>query len=122
MNQKFALDLARRPRRNRKSATVRDLVRETELSVKDFVYPVFIMEGSNKEEAIPSMPGMTRKTVDVLLKELEECVALGIKAIAPSHRLKNPKRITRVPKVTIRTDLSRPAFAPLRKSSRIWLS
>jgi len=37
MNQKFALDLARRPRRNRKSATVRDLVRETELSVKDFV-------------------------------------------------------------------------------------
>lgn len=77
------LELLERPRRNRKSATVRNLVRETELSVRDLVYPVFIMEGSNKEEPIPSMPGMTRKTVDVLLKEVEECVSLGVKAIAP---------------------------------------
>ena len=64
MTRKFALDLVRRPRRNRKNATVRDLVRETELSVKDFVYPVFIMEGSNKEKPAPagnsanSLPGM----------------------------------------------------------------
>lgn len=77
------LELLERPRRNRKNATVRNLVRETELSVRDLVYPVFIMEGSNKEEPIPSMPGMTRKTVDVLLKEVEECVSLGVKAIAP---------------------------------------
>lgn len=81
--QPFTLELLERPRRNRKNATVRNLVRETELSVKDLVYPVFIMEGSNKEEPIPSMPGMTRKTVDVLLKEVEECVSLGVKAIAP---------------------------------------
>lgn len=81
--QPFMLELLERPRRNRKSATVRNLVRETELSVRDLVYPVFIMEGSNKEEPIPSMPGMTRKTVDVLLKEVEECVSLGVKAIAP---------------------------------------
>ena len=92
MTRKFALDLVRRPRRNRKSATVRDLVRETELSVKDFVYPVFIMEGSNKEEAIPSMPGMTRKTVDVLLKELEECFSLGIQAIAPFPSIEESKK------------------------------
>lgn len=81
--QPFTLELLERPRRNRKNATVRNLVRETELSVRDLVYPVFIMEGSNKEEPIPSMPGMTRKTVDVLLKEVEECVSLGVKAIAP---------------------------------------
>lgn len=81
--QPFMLELLERPRRNRKNATVRNLVRETELSVRDLVYPVFIMEGSNKEEPIPSMPGMTRKTVDVLLKEVEECVSLGVKAIAP---------------------------------------
>lgn len=81
--QPFMLELLERPRRNRKNATVRNLVRETELSVRDLVYPIFIMEGSNKEEPIPSMPGMTRKTVDVLLKEVEECVSLGVKAIAP---------------------------------------
>lgn len=85
-------DILERPRRNRKSATVRDLVRETELSVKDLVYPVFIMEGSEKEDAIPSMPGMTRKTVDVLLKEVEECVSLGVRAIAPFPSIEESKK------------------------------
>ena len=92
MNHPFSLDLTQRPRRNRKSATVRDLVRETELSVKDLVYPVFIMEGSQREEQIPPMPGMTRKTVDVLLKEIEECVALGVKAIAPFPSIAEAKK------------------------------
>lgn len=85
-------DIWERPRRNRKSATVRDLVRETELSTKDLVYPVFIMEGSGKEEAIPSMPGMTRKTIDVLLKEVEECVSLGVRAIAPFPSIEESKK------------------------------
>ncbi len=88
----FTLDILERPRRNRKSATVRNLVRETELSVKDLVYPVFIMEGSGKEEPIPSMSGMTRKTVDVLLEEVEECVALGISAIAPFPSIEESKK------------------------------
>ncbi len=88
----FTLDILERPRRNRKSATVRNLVRETELSVKDLVYPVFIMEGFGKEEPIPSMPGMTRKTVDVLLEEVEECVALGISAIAPFPSIEESKK------------------------------
>ncbi len=85
-------DIFERPRRNRKSATVRDLVRETELSAKDLVYPVFIMDGFGKEEAIPSMPGMTRKTVDVLLKEVEECVSLGVRAIAPFPSIEESKK------------------------------
>ncbi len=88
----FTLDILERPRRNRKSATVRNLVRETELSTKDLVYPVFIMEGAGKEEPIPSMPGMTRKTVDVLLKEVEECVSLGISAIAPFPSIEESKK------------------------------
>lgn len=88
----FKLDILERPRRNRKSSAIRDLVRETELSVKDLVYPVFIMEGSGKEDAIPSMPGMTRKTVDVLLKEVEECVSLGISAIAPFPSIEEIKK------------------------------
>lgn len=90
--KQFALDLSSRPRRNRKNATVRDLVRETELSVRDLVYPVFVMEGSGKEEAIPSMPGMTRKTVDILLKEVEECVSLGVRAIAPFPSIEESKK------------------------------
>ncbi len=81
--QEFSLPLTRRPRRNRKSKAVREMLSETKLSVSDFVYPVFIMDGSNKEEEIPSMPGITRKTIDVLLSELEEVVKLGILAIAP---------------------------------------
>lgn len=88
----FKLDILERPRRNRKSSAIRDLVRETELSVKDLVYPVFIMEGREKEESIPSMPGMTRKTVDVLLKEVEECVSLGISAIAPFPSIEEIKK------------------------------
>ncbi|MBQ5611795.1 MAG: porphobilinogen synthase [Fibrobacteraceae bacterium] len=75
--------MTRRPRRNRKSKAVREMLSETKLSVSDFVYPVFIMDGNNKEEEIPSMPGITRKTIDVLLSELEEVVKLGILAIAP---------------------------------------
>lgn len=90
--KQFALDLSSRPRRNRKNATVRDLVRETELSVRDLVYPVFVMEGSGKEEAIPSMPGMTRKTVDILLKEVAECVSLGVRAIAPFPSIEESKK------------------------------
>lgn len=81
--QEFSLPLTRRPRRNRKSKAVREMLSETKLSVSDFVYPVFIMDGNNKEEEIPSMPGITRKTIDVLLIELEEVVKLGILAIAP---------------------------------------
>ncbi|MCK9182467.1 MAG: porphobilinogen synthase [Fibrobacteraceae bacterium] len=88
----YSLDLVHRPRRNRKSETVRDLVRETSLSVKDFVYPVFIMEGNCKEEKIPSMPGITRKSIDILLKEVEECVSLGVKAIAPFPSIENAKK------------------------------
>lgn len=79
----YSLPLTRRLRRNRKSSAVREILAETKLSVSDFVYPVFIMDGENQEETIPSMPGITRKTIDVLLKELEEVTALGILAIAP---------------------------------------
>ena len=79
----YSLPLTRRLRRNRKSSAVREMLAETKLSVSDFVYPVFIMDGENQEETIPSMPGITRKTIDVLLKELEEVTALGILAIAP---------------------------------------
>lgn len=79
----FPQPLLARHRRNRKSASVRALVAENSLSPSDFVYPVFVMEGTDSEEPIESMPGISRKTIDRLLQELIELQELGIKAIAP---------------------------------------
>lgn len=69
----------RRPRRNRKSAAIRAIVEETRLSVNDFIFPLFLIEGSDKKEEIPSMPGIYRYSLDVLLDEIQECMHLGIK-------------------------------------------
>ncbi len=73
----------RRPRRNRKSPVIRDLVREHEVSVKDLIYPVFLTEGKNIKTEISSMPGISRFSEDLLLKEIESCMKLGLKAFAP---------------------------------------
>ncbi len=70
--------MQRRPRRNRKSASVRDLVRETELSVKDFIFPLFLVSGQNKKIEVDSMPGIFRFSEDQMLKEIEECMNLGV--------------------------------------------
>ena len=69
----------RRPRRNRKSASIRAMIEETTLSINDFIYPLFLIEGLGKKEEITSMPGIYRFSLDVLLKEIQECVNLGIK-------------------------------------------
>ncbi len=69
-----------RPRRNRKSPAVRALVRETTLSASDFIYPLFVHD-KNGDEAIESMPGCTRWSIEGLLKEAGEAQALGIPAV-----------------------------------------
>lgn len=71
-----------RMRRNRFSDFSRRLVRETDLSANDFIFPVFVIEGTNKREAIESMPGIFRMTIDELEREVEELLTLGIPAIA----------------------------------------
>lgn len=71
-----------RPRRLRFHDFTRRLVRENSLASADFIYPVFVMEGFNQAVDIPSMPGVQRLTIDRLLKKAEECVALGIPAVA----------------------------------------
>jgi porphobilinogen synthase (EC 4.2.1.24) len=79
-----------RTRRLRTTGSIRNLVRETTLSVKDFVYPLFIEEGANIETDIVSMPGIKRYSLDTIAKELKEVVALGIQAVLlfgiPSHK------------------------------------
>lgn len=69
-----------RPRRNRKSAGVRNLVRETTLSASDFIYPLFVHEGG-VDEPIEAMPGCMRWSVEGLLKEAGEAYSLGVPAV-----------------------------------------
>ena len=76
------MQLTHRPRRLRRNPSIRSLVREAHLSVDDFIYPMFVMEGENSRVEIPSMPEAYRFTLDLLIKEIEEIYALGIKAIA----------------------------------------
>lgn len=73
--------LNRRPRRNRKSSAIRDLVQETTLSVSDFIFPMFIQEGTNQKVEIKSMPGIFRFSLDTILEELKEVTDMGIRAI-----------------------------------------
>lgn len=70
-----------RPRRMRISAGVRDMVRETELSVKDFVYPIFVVPGEHVREEIPSMPGCYHLSVDNAVKLAQEIHELGIPSV-----------------------------------------
>ena len=69
-------------RRNRRTPALRRLIAETTLSSADFIYPVFVLEGKGQEEPVASMPGITRKSIDLLLDELTEVRDLGIPAVA----------------------------------------
>lgn len=72
---------ATRLRRNRRSEFSRRLVRENTLTAADLIWPVFITEGDNRREAIPSMPGVERLSIDQLLIEAEQASELGIPAV-----------------------------------------
>ena len=70
-----------RTRRLRKKEGIRRLVQETKLSVDDFIYPLFVEEGTNIETDISSMPGIKRFSIDRISKELDELVALKISSV-----------------------------------------
>lgn len=71
-----------RLRRIRRDDFSRRLVRETQLSVNDLIYPMFVLEGNGQREAVASMPGVERLSIDLLLEEAAELVELGIPAVA----------------------------------------
>jgi len=79
-----------RPRRLRRTAVIRDMVRETQLSPDDFIYPLFVEEGKNIKQEIPSMPGIFRFSPDQLPAEVEDIVSLKIQAVIlfgiPEHK------------------------------------
>lgn len=82
MSTPYASFPAGRPRRLRRDDFTRRLVRENRLSADDFIYPVFVLQGQGRREAVPSMPGVERLSLDLLLPVAEECLALGIPALA----------------------------------------
>ncbi|MFV8819760.1 porphobilinogen synthase [Haliea sp. E17] len=71
-----------RMRRLRANDFARRLVRENQLSPVDFIFPVFVLEGSSTREAIPSMPGIERLSIDLLVAQARELASLGVPAIA----------------------------------------
>jgi len=70
-----------RPRRLREKPLLRRLVRETTLAVDDLLYPLFVVHGRGVREAIPSMPGQARLSVDELVKEVKDVAGMGIPGV-----------------------------------------
>ena len=69
-------------RRMRRDEFSRRLVREHRLTADDLIYPVFVLDGAKREEPVASLPGISRKSVDLLLRDAERCVELSIPALA----------------------------------------
>ena len=75
------MELVNRPRRLRSSAVLRKMVRETRMDKSSLVYPMFVMEGENKKEEIPSMEGQYRYSLDRMGEKLEELSNAGVNAV-----------------------------------------
>jgi porphobilinogen synthase len=70
--------MVQRPRRNRKSNAIRAIVEETKVTTDDLIFPLFLIDGTKAKTEVASMPGIFRLSVDLMLKEIEECLKLGI--------------------------------------------
>ncbi len=82
MSLPFGQFPARRMRRMRRDDFSRRLMREHTLTASDLIYPVFVLDGQNRREPVASMPGVERLSIDLLLPVAEECMQLGIPALA----------------------------------------
>ncbi|HTS21395.1 MAG TPA: porphobilinogen synthase [Casimicrobiaceae bacterium] len=72
----------RRPRRMRRDDFSRRLAREHKLAADDFIYPAFVLDGERRQAEVPSLPGISRKSVDLLFADAERCLELGVPAMA----------------------------------------
>lgn len=70
--------MLQRPRRNRKSEVIRQMLQETHVSAANLIFPLFIIEGENQKSEVSSMPGIYRYSIDNLLREVESCMKLGL--------------------------------------------
>ena len=92
MSKKKSIQLTDRPRRNRASQGLRDLVSETALSPRNLVQPLFIIDGKNQTEPVPSMPEIYRLTIDLAVKEARDLAILGIPAVALFPNIETSKK------------------------------
>ena len=83
-----------RLRRNRRRSFLRELVQEVRLSCSDLVQPIFIMEGNNKEEAIKTMPGISRLSVDLAVEKVAHLNRLKIPAVGLFPAIEQEKKTT----------------------------
>jgi porphobilinogen synthase len=74
--------MPQRPRRNRKSAPIRSAISETQVSVNNLLFPLFVLDGQNRKEEISSMPGIYRFSEGLILAEIEACLKQGIQLFA----------------------------------------
>jgi porphobilinogen synthase len=72
------MSIIHRPRRNRKNKAIRNLIQENKVNVQDLIFPLFLIDGKNKRTEVTSMPGIFRQSTDLVLREIEECMKLGI--------------------------------------------
>ena len=97
------LDLAVRPRRNRRSEWVRRMVREHVLTADDLIWPLFLIDGERKRIPVPSMPGVERISIDEAVRDAERAARLHIPCIALFPYTDPQLRDDLVPKRSIRT-------------------
>ena len=82
--ERFEMEMVQRPRRLRTNPILRGMVEETRLSPKDFIYPMFIEEGRKgrrDRQEVASMPGVHRQSIEAGLKEMEQCLSLGVRSV-----------------------------------------
>src|ERR1700740_3299561 len=72
--------MLQRPRRNRKSEAIRQMVQETHIGAANLIFPLFIVDGNDQKSEVASMPGIYRYSIDNLLREIESCLKLGLKS------------------------------------------
>lgn len=88
----MTMNLTQRPRRQRKNSVVRNLVSETFVKRSDLIFPVFVVEGQGQKQAISSLPGQFRWSVDELLSVCEKALKLGVTSIAPFPCIEDSKK------------------------------
>jgi porphobilinogen synthase len=88
----MTFNIPRRPRRLRQSAAIRAMVEETSVSVNDFIFPMFLLEGQQKAVEIKSMPGIYKYSLDKLSDEIGACIDLGINAFCLFPNLGDDKK------------------------------
>lgn len=115
MNENFKLDIKKRPRRLRKSNSILSLCEETRVLPSDLILPVFLKEGKNSADKIPSMPNVYRHTIDSLLKLCDKMLKNGVSAIAPFPLVDRSKKSLRADEAVNPKSLANRAIAAVKK-------